>query len=253
MWLARLIAAPLFVGLFLASPGFAQVSNDPAAGITYLAEVYRPFIYMDKGRPVGLAVDLLKLLWQEMNVPEQPIEVMPWPRIYESGQWNRHVAIFSVYRTKEREKLFKWVGPIAKGRQGLFCLCSRGLEMRSPGDMTGLGIASLRDTASTSKVLQAGIIPTYAANAEHAVQLLRSGRVDAIALDETRFRRTIAAMGFSAKDFETALILSEDPLYYAFSPDAEDTLIDRFQRALDAVTKRPVYRALLTFYADQGL
>jgi polar amino acid transport system substrate-binding protein len=115
--------------------------------------------------------------------------------------------------------------------------------------MTGRRIASLRDTASTSKVLQAGIGPTYAHSAKHAVQLLRSGRVDAIALDESRFKHTIAAMGFSPEDFETVLILSEDPLYYAFSMDISNALIDRFQRALDTVTKRPAYKKLLTLYA----
>ncbi|MGE4423768.1 MAG: substrate-binding periplasmic protein [Pseudodesulfovibrio sp.] len=249
MWFARLIAAPLLVVLLMASPGSAQVPKDPAAGITYLAEVYRPFIYVDKGKPAGLAVDLLKLMWREMKVPEQPIQVMPWPRIYDSGQWGRQVAIFSVYRTKARENTFKWVGPIARGRQGLFCLRSRNLKLRSLDGMTGLKIASLRDTASSSKVLQAGIVPTYATHAEHAVQLLRSGRVDAIALDEARFKHTIAAMGLSAKDFKTALILSADGLYYAFSTDTDDALIDRFQRALDAVTSRPAYQALLNSYA----
>jgi polar amino acid transport system substrate-binding protein len=250
MWFARFIAVPLLVGLLLASPGSAQIPKDPATGISYLAEVYRPFIYVDKGKPAGLAVDLLKLIWQEMDVPEQPIQVMPWPRIYDSGQWDRQVAIFSVYRTKARENIFKWVGPIAKGRQGLFCLRSRDLKLCSLDGMAGLKIASLRDTASTSKVLQAGIVPTYAAHAEHAVQLLRTGRVDAVAMDESRFRHTIADMGLSAKDFETALILSVDGLYYAFSTDTDDALIDRFQRALDAVTSRPAYQALLKSYAN---
>ncbi|MEZ7198761.1 substrate-binding periplasmic protein [Pseudodesulfovibrio karagichevae] len=238
----------LFVGLFMASTGFTQASNDSAAGITYLAEVYRPFIYEQEGEPAGLAVTLLKLIWQEMDVPEQPIEIMPWPRIYDSGQWDRQVAIFSVYRTRERENHFKWVGPIARGRQALFCLRSRNLKLRSIEDMTGLKIASLRDTASTSKVLQTGIVPTCATHARHAVELLRSGRVDAIALDEARFRHTIAAMGLSARDFETALILSEDSLYYAFSPDVDDALIARFQRALDTVTARQAYRTLLNSY-----
>jgi polar amino acid transport system substrate-binding protein len=250
MWLTNLLAAPLFVILLMAFPAVAQQSSDPAAEITYLAEEYRPFIYMDKGNPAGLAVDLLELVWREMGVPEQPIEVMPWPRIYDSGQWNRQVAIFSVYRTKERENNFKWVGPIARGRQALFRQRSPGLAQLSPGDMAGLRIASLRDTASASKVMQSGIIPTYAPCAEHAVRLLRLGRVEAVAMDESRFRRTIAAMGLSAEEFETALILSEDSLYYAFSPDTDDALIARFQQALETVTGRPLYRTLLTRYAN---
>jgi len=250
MRFTSLTIAPLLVCLLLPSQGFAQVSDDPAAKITYLAEEYRPIIFMDKDEPAGLAVDLLKLLWQEMNVPEQPIEVMPWARIYDCGQWNRQVAIFSVYRTGERENAFKWVGPITKGRQALFSLRSRNLKTRSLKDMTGRKIASLRDTASTSKILQSGIVPTYASRAEHAVQLLQSGRVDAIALDESRFKHTLAAMGFSPDDFETVLVLSEDSLYYAFSLDTSDNLIQRFQQALDRIIERPVYSELLNLYIN---
>ena len=250
MWFFRLIAVPLLVGLFTASPVIAQGSEDPAARLTYLAEEYRQMIFMEDGKPAGLAVDLLKLVWREMNVPEQPIEVMPWARIYDCGQRDRRVVIFTVYRTKEREKSFKWVGPISTGRQILCCLRSRDLKMRSPREMTGRRIASLRDTAAASKILQAGIIPTYASCAEHAIQLLESGRVDAIALDELRFKLAVAAMGFPSSDFKTVLPLSQDSLYYAFSRDTDDALIDRFQRALDAVTNRPVYNKLLTLYGN---
>ncbi|HKI80091.1 MAG TPA: transporter substrate-binding domain-containing protein, partial [Pseudodesulfovibrio sp.] len=127
---------------------------------------------------------------------------------------------------------------------------SRNLKTRSLKDMTGRKIASLRDTASTSKILQSGIVPTYASRAEHAVQLLQSGRVDAIALDESRFKHTLAAMGFSPDDFETVLVLSEDSLYYAFSLDTSDNLIQRFQQALDRIIERPVYSELLNLYIN---
>ncbi|OIQ49318.1 Bacterial extracellular solute-binding protein, family 3 [Pseudodesulfovibrio hydrargyri] len=248
MMVTSLIAVPLFVCLVLASPGLAHETGDPAEGLTYLTEEFRPLNYTENGRPAGLSVALLKLIWQEMRVPEQPIQVMPWPRIYNSARLDHRVVIFSMYRTAERADGFKWVGPIVKGRLSLFALRSRHLEAKSLKDMVGLRIASLRDIAAASKMLGAGFPLVYTSSAQHAFQLLESGRVDAIALDEFKFRQTLANMDASPDAFETALVLSEDSLYYAFSRDAPDDLVARFQRALDAIVKRPVYRNLLNFY-----
>jgi polar amino acid transport system substrate-binding protein len=250
MMVTSLIAAPLLVCLLLVSPGFAQDLGDPAEGLTYLTEEFRPLNYTENGKPTGLAVALLKLLWQEMGVPKQPIQVMPWPRIYRSGQLDPRIVIFSMYRTEERENLFKWVGPIVKGRLALFALRSRHLVADSLKDMAGRRIVSLRDIAAAAKVLGAGLPLTYASRVEHAVHLLESGRVDALALDEFRFRQALAAMGLRANGFETVLVLSEDSLYYAFSRDTGDPLVARFQQALDTVAKRPIYRNLLNFYVN---
>ena len=245
-----LIALPLLVCLLLATPGLAHESSDPAKGLFYLTEEFRPLNYTEDGKPTGLSVALLKLIWQEMKVPEQPIQVMPWARIYNSGQLDQHIVIFSMYRTEEREDSFKWVGPIVKGRLSLFGLRSRHLKIESLKDMEGRKIASLRDIAAATKLLRAGFPLIYASRVEHAIQLLESGRVDALALDEFKFRQTLAAMGASPDDFETILVLSEDSLYYAFSLDTSDELIQRFQQALDKIVRRPVYRNLLNFYIN---
>jgi polar amino acid transport system substrate-binding protein len=245
-----LIALPLIFGLLLASPGWAEDSGDPAEGLTYLTEEFRPLNYTDNDRPTGLAVELLRLVWREMSVPEQPIQVMPWARIYNAAQFDRRVVIFSMYRTEEREELFKWVGPIARGRLALFALRSRHLKVNSLSDLAGRRIASLRDIAAAIKMLGAGFTLTYASRTGHAVQLLESGRVDFLALDEFQFRQGIADRDARPDAFETVWVLSEDSLYYAFSPDADDGLVARFQQALDAVTRRPVYRNLLNFYIN---
>ncbi|WFS62019.1 transporter substrate-binding domain-containing protein [Pseudodesulfovibrio thermohalotolerans] len=238
-----LVAVPLLAGLLLASPGFAQGTDD-AGNLTYLTEEFRPLSYTIDGKPAGLAVSLLKLLWKEMGVPEQPIQVMPWPRVYDTLQLDPHIMIFSMYRTAEREKSFKWVGPIVKGRLALFSLRSRHLKTNSLKNLTGSRIASLRDIAAASKMLRAGFVPTYASNAAHAIQLLESGRVDALALDELRFRQALTTLDIPPETFEIIYVLSEESLCYALSPDTEDTLVARFQKALDTVIKKPDYRKL---------
>ncbi|WP_319583299.1 transporter substrate-binding domain-containing protein [uncultured Pseudodesulfovibrio sp.] len=250
MMVTSLLALPLLACLLLATPGFAHETGDPAQGLTYLTEEFRPLNYTENGKPTGMSVALLKLIWKELNVPEQPIQVMPWARIYDSGQLDRHVVIFSMYRTREREESFKWVGPIVKGKLSLYALRSRHFKADSIQDMAGRKIASLRDTAPATKLLGAGFPLIYASRAEHALQLLQSQRVDALAMDAFRFRHTLAVTGISPDEFEPILVLSEDSLYFAFSLDTSDELVERFQQALDRIILRPVYRNLMNFYIN---
>lgn len=240
----RFLVVPLLAGLLFAAPGFAQETDDAVENLTYLTDEFRPMSFTVNGKPAGLAVGLLKLLWQEMGVSEQPIQVMPWPRVYDTAQLDPHIMIFSMYRTAEREKAFKWVGPIVQGRLAVFSLRSRHLRPNALKDLRGLRIASLRDIAAASKMIRAGFAPTYASNPSHAVQLLLSDRVDALALDELRFSTALATMNMPPDAFEIVFVLSEESLCYAFSPDTSDTLVARFQKALDAVVKKPDYRKL---------
>ena len=42
--------------------------------------------------------------------------MMPWNRSYMTIQNENDIVVFLMTRTKEREELFKWVGPLAKGK-----------------------------------------------------------------------------------------------------------------------------------------
>ena len=48
------------------------------------------------------------------------IKVYPWARGYHLLETTRNTALFSTTRTESREYLFKWVGPLAEKKIGLF-------------------------------------------------------------------------------------------------------------------------------------
>jgi polar amino acid transport system substrate-binding protein len=246
----RLFALPLLTCLFLAWPGYAPAAGDPAEGLTYLTEEFRPLNYTINGKPTGLAVDLLKLLWQEMGVPEQPIHVMPWPRIYRRGRLDPNIVIFSMYRTKGREADFKWVGPIVQGKTEVFVLRSRHLGARSLKELGGWRLAAVRDVASADILRGAGLHYTDFRTPDTAIGMLTRGRVDAVAMDALQFHYFTDRLGRPANEFTPIMTLCSDPLYFAFSLGTPDALVDRFQKALDAVTRKPDYRNLLDQYLN---
>ncbi|WP_319583298.1 transporter substrate-binding domain-containing protein [uncultured Pseudodesulfovibrio sp.] len=248
---------PLFKPLLLIA--FALVAASPALGggrvdrathLTYMTEEYWPMNYTGDGRLTGLSVELLKRIWREMGVPEQPIHIFPWPRAYDMGHVDPRTVLFSMYRTKSRDPDFKWVGPIVRGKTEVFTLRSRHLGARSLGDLQGWRLTAVRDVASANILRDAGLPYTGSRSPDTAIKMLTRDRVDAVAMDAMQFHHFAARLGRPSGEFKPILTLCTDPLYYAFSLDTPDALIRRFQKALDAVTHRPDYRALLNKYLN---
>ena len=116
------------VSLCLWTVSFAQ----DASTLTYMTEEYPPYQYKEAGTLKGLSVDLLKLMWAKMGVPEQAIAVYPWARGYNLIQNHPNSVLFSMIRTPEREQMFKWVGPIFTARTVLI-----GLTQDDSSDIAG--------------------------------------------------------------------------------------------------------------------
>jgi polar amino acid transport system substrate-binding protein len=248
----HLLPPILLIALALAAavPARAGALADPATHLTYMTEQYWPMNYARDGRLAGLSVELLKRMWREMGVPEQPIHLFPWPRAYDMGHVDPRTVLFSMYRTKGREHDFKWVGPIVQGKTEVFTLRSRHLDARSLKDLGGWRLAAVRDVASANILRDAGLPYTGSGSPDTAIKMLRRDRVDAVAMDALQFHHFAARLGCPTDEFKPIMTLCTDPLYFAFSLDTPDALIHRFQKALDAIVHRPGYRTLLNKYLN---
>ena len=246
----RIILPLLLLALLSAAPARAGWKTDAAERLLYMTEEYWPMNFTRDGRLTGLSVDLLKQVWREMGVREQPIHIFPWPRAYEMGHVDPGTVLFAMYRTKGREPDFKWVGPIVRGRTEVFTLRSRHLGARSLRDLGGWRLAAVRDVASANILRDAGLAYTGSRTPAPAIRMLERDRVDAVAMDALQFRHFAARLGCPPGEFKPIMTLCTDPLYYAFSRDTPDALIKRFQQALDTVTRRPSYRVLLDRYLN---
>jgi len=65
--------------------------------------------------------------------------------------------LFSTARTSQREKLFKWVGPITDLTIGLVSLKTKNIKLQSIKDADKYRIGTIRDGSPEQLVLEAGI------------------------------------------------------------------------------------------------
>jgi len=244
---------PIFILLPLMVAAFASASH--AAGVSdliFITEEFKPYNYTEDGQARGLSVDLLKLIWKNMGVAEQPIVFLPWARGYEMAQNDKMTALFATLKTPGRKDLFKWVGPIVKARTILVKRADNPATLSSLKDAYGQSIAIVRDYASTTLLSSHadGIKIVTMKSMDKCLRMLLAGRVDFISAEERMFHRLIKRHGLSSTEFKTALVYHVDESYYAFSKDVPDTLIARLQKALDSILKTAAYRNLVNHYVD---
>jgi polar amino acid transport system substrate-binding protein len=67
------------------------------------------------------------------------------------------------------------------------------------------------------------------------VQKLELDRIDLIAYSENGFYKHLKINNLDPKKFESVYILKETELYYAFHKDTPDSLVQKFQKALDSL------------------
>jgi len=248
MHLRYLTAAVLF---FCVLANGVEAQEQSPEMLTYITEDYRPYSYREDGQLKGLAVDLLRLMWQRMGMDEQKIEMYPWARGYQLVQRTPNTVLFAMSRTAQREKLFKWVCPINTNRHVLIKMADNPVRIGASGAIKKIRVGVVRADASGDLLIrQFGdrVVVEAVASFEQNVKKLALGRIDMFAYGENTAWSVIAAMGLPTNHFVVAYVLSEEKACYAFHRDTPDPLIAQFQQALDNVVSSPVYLKLMETY-----
>lgn len=218
--------------------GTFQLQAASPENLTYLTEEYPPFNFTEEGHLKGIAVDLLKATWKNMGVQEQTIKVLPWARAYSQVQKVKNTVLFSTTKSKEREKLFKWVGPIKVNRIGLIALKSKNIKINDLSEVFNYNIGTVRDDFSESLLQDSGYIlksKDRVSKIKLNIKKLNIGRIDMFANSVEGAMKLIKAEGLNTDDYDVVWTLSTSALHYAFHLDTPDNLIARFQESLNSL------------------
>lgn len=245
-----------FAALILTLSTALPCTADPsltAADLHYISEEYRPYNYKEYHQSKGLVTDFLFAMWQNMGVKAQPIDFMPWPRAYEMATQGSATVLFSTIRTPERESRFKWVGPVLTTSVALIGLESFDRKIKTLKDTSGLRIGVIKDYAEVSllrdhkKELQLDIL----SSPEIAMNKLMAGRLDLVFFDRIAFEYVAKTKHIPPNSFRVVYQQPPWGVYFALSPSVPDALVQRMQKACDAVRSSPAYAAILKRYLDE--
>ncbi|WP_158228963.1 substrate-binding periplasmic protein [Chitinimonas sp. BJB300] len=222
-----------------------------AAPIQAVTDSYPPFIYLDKNKPAGVAVEVLNALFKESGLFGQ-IEFLPWQRAYNMGLSDKsNVLVFTMSRTAERENLFKWIGPILNVRVRLYKLKSRNdISSMQLEDARNYRTGVVLGYASEKLLLDAGFEQgkqlDQAINEETNVKKFIAGRFDLICSNDFVLAEELNKAGRNFSEVEPVVTLDKSfDEYMGFSKATDDATVSAFQAAFERLKKSGRYDAIL--------
>jgi polar amino acid transport system substrate-binding protein len=226
--------------LVAVTPCLADDQSISAKDIAYLTEQFPPYNYQENGKLQGISVDLLKKMWEKMNVSlnGSNIKLLSWTEGYQRTLNESNSVLFSTARLPERENLFKWVGPIGPLRNVLLAKEDKNISITAPEDLKKYKIAAINDDSAIQMLLDKGAKKedlVLEKTSKPIIEMLQNGSIDAWAYGDNAGIWLIKKSGANAKDFKVVYILGQIDYYYAFNKETPDSIVQSFQQAIDQV------------------
>lgn len=250
----KLHVAALLLCLFVLfpTPGHTLAAaniND----IDFMTEQYPPFNYIHNGTLKGISVEILDLVFKELNatVSVNDVRHLPWARAYKTALHVPDSCLFVMTRSGFRENLFKWAGPVMPTTIAVIARKDRNMRVPDAQALNAYTIAALHDDIGHSLLINAGYPEKRIATNPYAssiIEMLNKRRVDAWAYEESVARYFIREAGYNPDDYETVFTLESSELYFAFNISTPDAIIHDFQNALDVLRERGEVESIIRRY-----
>jgi len=218
--------------LTLAAATFLVFICDQSAAVTLTTEEYPPFNMLDERtkEPTGITVDKVVELMRRAREPFT-ITSYPWPRAYQMALQTENTCVFSTSRTKEREALFTWIGPLAKSDWAIFARADDVRKPKTLEDVRPFTIGGYNNAATGEYLKLHGYKVDLAINDHLNMQKLLRNRIDFWATGDLLGKYLIGKAGLTGQivplfKFE----LSE--LYVACNRSMNPQRADEFNRIL---------------------
>lgn len=234
----RLLCALLLLSSFMGQAEIRLITEDSP-----------PANYLDKGQITGPAVDIVKAIQNKVGHVGK-LEVLPWTRGYQMAQNEKEIGLFSTTRTEEREKLFKWVGPLVTNKWSFFAKKDKGIKISNLDEAKKIKrIGTYTDDAKEQFLKNKGFTnldssPNDQANAKK----LEADRIDLWFSGDEDLPIICKSKGIDPNQFEKVYTANEVKMYIAFSKDIPDTTIQKWQKAYDELEQDGTIAAIFKKY-----
>jgi polar amino acid transport system substrate-binding protein len=190
----------------------------------------------DNGNLDGSSVDMVEAMMDVMGI-DDPIIMSNWVDGYSTVQLVPNTALFSTFRTEQREKLFKWIGPISKISYVFVVRADSDYHIENLDDARLMrSIGTVTGWASEEQLVTLGFnnVVTWSTPQE-VLQKLFDGDIPCIVLTDLNLRMLIQELGHQPKDVRKETTLSDLEAFLAFSLDTDKELLAQWQSAYSEI------------------
>lgn len=247
----RLLLALACVSLLLASG--VPAAENPDADLVLLTENFPPYNMAKNGKNFaqdeninGIAVDIVREMFKRADITYSLTLRFPWERIYKLALEKPGYGVFVMARLPDREKLFKWVGPIGPDDWIMLAKADSKISLETLDDARKYKIGAYKGDAIAETLAKQGLKPIVVLRDQDNAKKLTSGQIDLWATGDPAGRYLARQDGVNG--LKTVLRFNSAELYLALNKDVPDETVAKLQAALDQLRKEGVVDDIMARY-----
>ena len=239
-------------GVMLLSLG-ARAEIDPNYRMVLLTENFPPYNMAINGKNFahednidGIAVDIIREMFKRAGIQYNMTLRFPWARIYKLALEKPGYGVFVTARLPERERLFKWVGPIGPDDWVLLARGDSTITLNSLAEAKQYKVGAYKGDAIAEHLVEQGLEPITALRDQLNAQKLVAGQIDLWATGDPAGRYLAKQEGIEG--LKTVLRFDSAELYLALNPEVPDEVVQKLQAELDKMRQEGFVDDILNNY-----
>ena len=216
----------------------ARAETSPDTDLVLLTENFPPYNMAKNGKNFaqgeninGIATDIVREMFQRAGVTYSLTLRFPWERVYKLALENPGYGAFVMARLPDREKLFKWVGPIGPDDWILLAKADSKITLETLNDARKYKIGAYKGDAIAETLTKQGLKPVVVLRDQDNAKKLVSGQIDLWATGDPAGRYLARQDGVTG--LKTVLRFNSAELYLALNKDVPEETVKKLQAALD--------------------
>lgn len=215
------------------------------AGWKGYTEEFPPFNFKKGTEIVGLSTEIIRSLLATEKIHPQFV-ILPWTEGYRRTQSEEQTFIFTISKNPEREKLFKWVGPILKDTFYLVALEKSKIRPTSnPLDLRKYKVSGIQGDHPVDFLQKLGFKVQYLEEDRERYRLLTEGKLDLDIM--TELSQATYEKIYNLK-FKKITQLYKIQYYVGFNLQTSPQLIQRLNHNLRQLRKGPEFKEFYRRY-----
>ncbi|MGW8464249.1 substrate-binding periplasmic protein [Pseudomonas sp. CLCA07] len=220
----------------------ARAAESPSTDLVLLTENFPPYNMAKNGKNFaqgenidGIAVDIVREMFKRTDITYSLTLRFPWERVYKLALENPGYGAFVMARLPDRERLFKWVGPIGPDDWIMLAKADSNITLETLDDARKYKIGAYKGDAIAMTLAKQGLKPVVVLRDQDNAKKLVSGQIDLWATGDPAGRYLARQEGVSG--LKTVLRFNSAELYLALNKDVPDETVAKLQAALDQLRK----------------
>ncbi len=233
--------------LFLLISYYSSVN---AQTLQIVTSDFAPYQIMTGNKVEGINTETVREVLERAKIKGE-IKMYPWPRAYKLAQKEANLIIYSMARTTEREKMFKWIGPLSPYQVYFWRMEERvGIKVKNLEDAKRYVSGGVFDDVKAEYLEKVGFRRggnlEYVGNDTLNIRKLFAGRIDLLPYDELSLPYKVQGAGY---DFKKLVRLSRiegisHELYMAASLQTPDATVKKLSIALEEFKKTKKFKEI---------